>query len=159
MECPNTGLVFVLTPTNWSIPGFMHTWFCVIHVSNQLPPVATHVEVAEYLRTTTAALAGGRYKGTGPKFIKRGSRVLCRWSDVLEWLDRNTIQRTDERRGSASNASPPRAARAAPIDAIRPGSKRSSLTALDGKPDDPTQQGMAGTSPASPTTVKNSARR
>jgi hypothetical protein len=39
-----------------------------------------------------------RYKGTGPKFIKRGSRVLYRWSDVLEWLDRNTIQRTDERR-------------------------------------------------------------
>jgi len=48
--------------------------------------------------TTTAALAQDRYRGTGPKFIKRGSRVLYRWSDVLEWLDRNTIQRTDERR-------------------------------------------------------------
>ena len=23
---------------------------------------------------------------TGPKFIKRGSRVLYRWSDVVEWL-------------------------------------------------------------------------
>ena len=31
-----------------------------------------------------------RYKGTGPKFIKRGRRVLYRWSDVLVWMDRNT---------------------------------------------------------------------
>ena len=44
--------------------------------------------MADYLRTTTAAVAQDRYKGTGPKFIKRGSRVLYRWSDVLEWLDR-----------------------------------------------------------------------
>jgi hypothetical protein len=27
---------------------------------------------------------------TGRKFIKPGSRVLYRWSDVLERLDRNT---------------------------------------------------------------------
>ena len=67
-------------------------------MSNQLPPLATPPEVAEYLHTTTASLAPDRYRGTGPKFIKRGSRVLYRWSDVLEWLDRNTIQRTDERR-------------------------------------------------------------
>jgi hypothetical protein len=53
--------------------------------------------VAEHLHTTTAALAQDRYKGTGPKFIKHGSRVLYRWSDVLEWLDHNTFQRTDER--------------------------------------------------------------
>jgi hypothetical protein len=48
--------------------------------------------------TTTAALAQDRYKGTGPKVIKRGSGVLYRWSDVLEWLDRNTFQRTDDPR-------------------------------------------------------------
>jgi hypothetical protein len=67
-------------------------------MSMQLPSLATPAEVAEYLRTTTAALAQDRYKGTGPKFIKHGSRVLYRWSDVLEWLDRNTIQRTDDPR-------------------------------------------------------------
>jgi hypothetical protein len=66
-------------------------------VSHQLPPLATPVEVAEYLRTTTAALAQDRDKGTGPKFIKRGSRVLYRWSNVVEWLDHNIFQRTDER--------------------------------------------------------------
>jgi hypothetical protein len=73
-------------------------WLCSSVVSNQLPPLATPPEVAEYLHTTTASLAQDRYKGTGPKFIKRGSRVLYRWSDVLEWLDRNTIQRTDDPR-------------------------------------------------------------
>jgi len=41
-------------------------------MSMQLSPLATPAEVAEYLRTTTAALAQDRYKGTGPKFIKRG---------------------------------------------------------------------------------------
>jgi hypothetical protein len=65
---------------------------------SELPALATPVEVAEYLRTTTAAFAQDRYKGTCPKFIKRGSRVLYRWSDVLEWLDRNTFQRTDDPR-------------------------------------------------------------
>jgi hypothetical protein len=45
-------------------------------VPDQLPALATPAEVAEYLHTTTAALALDRYRGTGPKFIKRGSRVL-----------------------------------------------------------------------------------
>jgi hypothetical protein len=67
-------------------------------VPEQLPALATPAEVAQYLHTTTAALAQDRYKGTGPKFIKRGSRVLHRWPDVLEWLNRNTFQRTDEPR-------------------------------------------------------------
>ena len=68
----------------------------MLEMSDQLPALATPTEVAEYLHTTTAALAQDRYKGTGPKFIKRGSRVLYGWRDVLEWLDRNTFQRTDE---------------------------------------------------------------
>ena len=67
-------------------------------MSMQLPPLATPMEVAEYLRTTTAAVAQDRYKSTGPKFIKRDRRVLYRWPDVSEWLDRNTIQPTDDPR-------------------------------------------------------------
>ena len=68
-------------------------------MSDQLPALATPAEIAEYLHTTTtASLAQDRYRGTGPKFIKRGSRVLFRWSDVLEWLDGNTFQRTDDPR-------------------------------------------------------------
>lgn len=67
-------------------------------MSAQLPALAVPSEVAEYLHTTTAALAQNRYMGNGPKFIKLGSRVLYRWSDVLEWLDRNTFERTDDPR-------------------------------------------------------------
>jgi hypothetical protein len=78
----------------WLDPG----WLCSSVVFDQLPALAMPAEVAEYLRTTTAPLAQDRYRGTGPKFIKRGSRVLYRWSDVLEWLDHNTFQRTDDPR-------------------------------------------------------------
>jgi hypothetical protein len=55
--------------------------------------------VAKYLHTTVDALAQKRYLGNGPKFIKMGHRVLYRWSDVLEWLAKNTIQRTDDPHG------------------------------------------------------------
>lgn len=65
-------------------------------MSEQLPTLATPAEVAQYLHTTTASLAQDRYKGTGPKFIKQGRKVLYRWSDVADWLNQNTFQRTDE---------------------------------------------------------------
>jgi hypothetical protein len=42
-----------------------------------------------------------RYRGTGPKFIKRGRRVLYRWADVNAYLDANTVLRTDDPRGAA----------------------------------------------------------
>ena len=59
--------------------------------------VALPAQVAEVLDTSPAGLAQMRYRGTGPKFIKRGARVLYRWADVNAYLDANTIQRTDER--------------------------------------------------------------
>jgi hypothetical protein len=61
-----------------------------------LPP-----QVAKVLDTTEAGLAQMRYRGTGPLFIKRGRRVLYRWSDVRAYLDENTCQRTDDPRGAA----------------------------------------------------------
>jgi hypothetical protein len=42
-----------------------------------------------------------RYRGTGPKFIKVGNKkVLYRWSDIRNYLNANTIQRTDDPRGA-----------------------------------------------------------
>lgn len=65
-----------------------------------LPRLATPVQVAKYLHTTEAALAQMRYRGNGPKFIKAGGRrVLYNWDDLLEWITKNTIQRTDDPRG------------------------------------------------------------
>lgn len=62
---------------------------------------ATPAQVAPVLDTTEAGLAQMRYRGTGPRFVKRGRRVLYRWSDVRNYLNANTIQRTDDPRGAA----------------------------------------------------------
>jgi hypothetical protein len=64
--------------------------------------IALPAEVAEALDTSPAGLAQMRYRGTGPKFIKRGRRVLYRWADVNAYLDMNTVQRTDEPRGAGA---------------------------------------------------------
>ena len=65
------------------------------------PDTATPRQIAEALHTTEQGLAQMRYRGTGPRFIKAGPRrVLYRWSDVQEWLDQNTLQRTDDPRGA-----------------------------------------------------------
>jgi hypothetical protein len=56
--------------------------------------IAKPVQVAEALDTSLMGLAQMRYRGTGPKFIKRGSRVLYRWSDVSDYLDGQTRERT-----------------------------------------------------------------
>lgn len=64
--------------------------------------VATPKEVADFLHISEASLAQDRYRGTGPRFIKHGRRVLYRWADVYAYLDANTVQRTDDPRGVVS---------------------------------------------------------
>jgi hypothetical protein len=65
-----------------------------------VPRLATPAQVAKYLRNAQAALAQMRYTGNGPKFTKVGGRrVLYNWDDLLEWIKKNTIQRTDDPRG------------------------------------------------------------
>lgn len=61
--------------------------------------IAKPEQVAEALDTSLPGLAQMRYRGTGPKFVKRGRRVLYRWSDVRDYLDANTCQPTDDVRG------------------------------------------------------------
>lgn len=63
---------------------------------------ATPAQVAPALGTTPAGLAQMRYRGTGPKFTKVGKKkVLYRWSEVRKYLEQNTLQRTDDPRGTA----------------------------------------------------------
>lgn len=51
--------------------------------------------LAQEWGTTTGALAQMRYMGTGPKFIKIGSKsVRYRRSDIEEWLNAQTRQQT-----------------------------------------------------------------
>jgi hypothetical protein len=65
---------------------------------------ATPAQVAPALYTTEAGLAQMRYRGTGPKFVKAGKKVLYRWSDVRNYLDANTLQRTDDPRGALATS-------------------------------------------------------
>lgn len=59
---------------------------------------ASPSEVAAVLHTTEAGLAQMRYRGTGPKFCRVGSRkVVYRWSDVLAYLEANTLRQTNDR--------------------------------------------------------------
>ncbi|MCP9621770.1 DNA-binding protein [Nocardia otitidiscaviarum] len=64
-------------------------------------PLATPKEVAEFRRSTEAALAQERFRGTGPRFRKLNRRVFYDWDDVYAWVDANAKQRTDDRPGAA----------------------------------------------------------
>jgi predicted DNA-binding transcriptional regulator AlpA len=59
-------------------------------------PLATPKEVAAFMNNMTqAALGQLRYTGRGPKFIKiTGRQVRYRWSDVLEWVEEQSHERT-----------------------------------------------------------------
>lgn len=54
-------------------------------------PLLSPDPVAEYLGTTTQALAVMRHEGIGPSYIKVGRRVRYRMTDVEAWLDANTV--------------------------------------------------------------------
>jgi hypothetical protein len=64
-------------------------------------PLGTPDEVAAYMRTTVPALSQLRYRGQGPKFIRSGRKILYRWEAVEEYLQQNTLQRTDDKPVSA----------------------------------------------------------
>lgn len=62
----------------------------------------TSKQVAEILHTSEAGLAQMRYRGTGPKFCKiaGGRKVIYTMTDVQAYIAANTVQRTDDPRGS-----------------------------------------------------------
>lgn len=57
----------------------------------------TPKEFAEQRGVTVQALAAERHKGTGPKFVKLGSRVFYRPEDIDAWIDSNVYSRTDRK--------------------------------------------------------------
>jgi len=90
---PPTGLSGEFNPDGESTRAGYDRRSCLINCRrSRCPPKSPSISIPRTLRSPTIAIS------TGPKFIKRGSRVLYRWPDVLEWLDRNTFQRTDEPR-------------------------------------------------------------
>ena len=61
-------------------------------------------QAAEAMKTTQGSLAQMRHRGKGPRFIKVGSRVLYRRSDIRAFLDANTVSRTGDVPQAKANA-------------------------------------------------------
>ena len=80
---------------------------------HEIPDTAAPREVAGALYTTEAGLAQMRYRGTGPRFVKVGHRVLYRWSDVYDYLEKNRCS-APTTRGESVSHEPPVQGRAAP---------------------------------------------
>lgn len=57
-------------------------------------PLATPVQVAEWLQITPERLSKLRKTGRGPRFIKLGREVRYAWRDVHEWCAVNRADRT-----------------------------------------------------------------
>ena len=51
----------------------------------------TPPELARELRMATQTLADWRYRRLGPRYIKRGGRVLYRRDDVDRWIESQAV--------------------------------------------------------------------
>ena len=57
----------------------------------------TSVELAQVLKVSDRLPETWRLQGTGPKFIRAGGRrVLYRWADVIDYLNRRRFSSTSE---------------------------------------------------------------
>lgn len=58
-------------------------------------------EFAAMMRSTRTNLAQWRFRGTGPRYIKRGRIILYRRSAIEEWLAAGEHASTSEPMGAA----------------------------------------------------------
>lgn len=64
---------------------------------NTSTDIATVEEYCARYGISREAAAQERYRGTGPRFFKRGRRVYYRWADIYAWEAANTQERTGEK--------------------------------------------------------------
>jgi predicted DNA-binding transcriptional regulator AlpA len=82
-------------------------------------------QLADWLQVSTVWLVIGRGRGYGPPFIRIGSRVRYRRSDVLTWLDERAHRCTSvcaarPRSSNAGNGAPAANMRGEPSAHVRP---------------------------------------
>jgi len=56
----------------------------------------TQQQLASYLSKSTAWCERARWEGSGPRYIKLGRNVRYRYDDVIEWVNSNVKQSTNE---------------------------------------------------------------
>jgi excisionase family DNA binding protein len=52
--------------------------------------LATPVELSAYLEIPEATIRIWRHRGVGPRWVRVGRHIRYRWTDVEEWLDRQS---------------------------------------------------------------------
>ncbi len=58
----------------------------------------TALDAAEILHVSPKTLERWRLEGFGPSWIRAGRKPLYRLSDLIDWLDANTVNSTSETR-------------------------------------------------------------
>ncbi|WP_198961258.1 AlpA family transcriptional regulator [Pseudonocardia sp. MH-G8] len=61
-------------------------------------PLATRLEVAEYLGVPVATLDRWAHHGTGPAYRKIGRHTRYRWEDVETWIEQQAAGGTGQAR-------------------------------------------------------------
>ena len=51
----------------------------------------TPKEVEKIFKIKTGALANWRSQGRGPKYYKLEGKILYKYSEILEWVNRNAV--------------------------------------------------------------------
>lgn len=62
---------------------------------DDLPPLMTTAEVADYIRASKESLNQDRYLGRGMPYVRIGRKIRYRREDVLKYLDANTFRGGD----------------------------------------------------------------
>ena len=53
----------------------------------------TEVDAADFLRLSMRTLQAWRCRGQGPTFIRAGRAIRYRRSDLIAWIEKNTVPR------------------------------------------------------------------
>jgi hypothetical protein len=65
----------------------------------------TQRQTAQALLLSTRTLERWRVMGLGPKFVRAGKSIRYRLTDVVAWIDRQTVGSTSERQMEAEERS------------------------------------------------------
>ena len=60
---------------------------------NNLDPLLSAQQLADYLEIPLATLYAWRYRGEGPPGFRVGRHLRYRWSDVDQWINGRLLER------------------------------------------------------------------